>query len=88
MLRQYTSCICYSAINSNTFRTLPKEILDIKSFNAQCLLIDDGSTYNLETNKAILKDKDFAMWVEIHNGVAQNIKLSTGYFNTKLYIRN
>lgn len=88
LIRQYTSCVGNGAINLNTIKTFPKEILEIKPLNTQCLLTNEETTYNLETNKDLLKDKDFALWAEFHNGVAQSIKLSTENFNNKSYIRN
>ena len=88
LIRQYTSCVGNGAINLNTIKTFPKEILDIKPLNTQCLLTNEETTYNLETNRELLKDKDFALWAEFHNGVAQSIRLSTENFNNKSYIRN
>ncbi len=88
LIKQYTSCIGNGALNLNTIKTFPKEILPIKPLNTQCLLTGDDSNYTLDSNKEQLKDKDFANWAEFNNGVSQSLKLSTDDFNNKSYIRN
>ena len=88
LIKQYTSCIGNGALNLNTIKTFPKEILPIKPLNTQCLLTGDESNYILDSNKEQLKDKDFANWAEFNNGVSQSLKLSTDDFNNKSYIRN
>ena len=88
IVSQYTSCIGNGALNLNTIKTFPKEILEIKPLNIQCLLTLDESNYKLDINKEQLKDKEFSAWAEFNNGVAQSLKLSTENFNNKSYIRN
>ena len=88
LIKQYTSCTGNGALNLNTIKTFPKEILPIKPLNTQCLLTGDESNYKLDSNKELLKDKEFANWAEFNNGVSQSLKLSTDDFNNKSYIRN
>lgn len=88
LVRQYSTCIGHGALNLNTIKTFPKEVLIIKQLNLQCLLTHDESTYKFDKNAENIKDKDFTQWAEFHNGVAQSLKLSTENFTNKSYIRN
>jgi hypothetical protein len=86
--KQYSSCIGHGAIFLNTIKTFPKDIITIKPLNTVYISSTDNSTFKLDVNLDLLKDKDFSKWPEFHNGVSQSIKLCTEFFNNKSYIRN
>jgi hypothetical protein len=88
LVKQYTACIGNGALNLNTIKTFPKEILIITPLNEQCLLTSEETNYKFNKNSELLGDKDFTNWAEFNNGVAQSLKLSTENFNNKSYIRN
>ena len=88
LTRQHSAAIGNGAVNLNTIKTFPKDILIIKSLNLTCLSTTDESTFKLDINSELLKDKQFQQWSEFHNGVSQSLKLSTEYLSNKSYIRN
>jgi hypothetical protein len=88
LLRQYSSTLGNGAINLNTIKTFPKDILNIKPLNLNCISSTDEMTFKLDLNSDLVKDKEFMRWPEFHNGVSHALKLSTEYFTNKSYIRN